>query len=273
MSEMNLVGIHAKLFRAEQQIQNIIDEADALCKRVKQGIVRDVCSDDEQIWIYRNETPEAPLRWSILIGEILYNLRSALDHMVWQLVLSNEQAPGRHNEFPIAKNQQHWQQEKVRTLKGVSQRHQAMIGYLQPFTGRINLPFDVSKLKVLDDLSNMEKHRHLVVAVIASNGIEPMTLEFDQVELGDLDTRIPFKGTSFHAKIEKGKVLARFNNADTPLYPLFLVDVRFAGEAQPWTMGASASVVLTGCLDTVKGAVAYLTTSMDNAFVENRRNP
>ena len=57
MSEMNLVGIHAKLFRAEQQIQNIIDEADALCKRVKQGIVRDVCSDDEQIWIYRNETP------------------------------------------------------------------------------------------------------------------------------------------------------------------------------------------------------------------------
>ena len=88
MSEMNLVGIHAKLFRAEQQIQNIIDEADALCKRVKQGIVRDVCSDDEQIWIYRNETPEAPLRWSILIGEILYNLRSALDHMVWQLVLS-----------------------------------------------------------------------------------------------------------------------------------------------------------------------------------------
>ena len=273
MSEMNLVGIHAKLFRAEQQIQKIIDEADALCKKVKQGIVRDVCNDDEQVWIYRNETPEAPVRWSILIGEILYNLRSALDHMVWQLVLNNEQTPGRHNEFPIAKNHQHWQQEKGRTLKGVSQRHQAMIGYLQPFTVRINPPFDVSKLKVLDNLSNIEKHRHLVVAVLASNGMEPRTLEFNQLELGDLNTRLPFKGTVFHAKIEKGTVLARFNNADTPLYPSFLVDVRFAGEAQPWTMGASASVVLTGCLDTVKGAVGFLTTSMGNAFVEIGSNP
>ena len=273
MSEMNIVGIHAKLFRAEQQIQKIIDEADTLCKEVKQGIVRDVCDGDEQVWIYRNETPEAPLRWSILIGEILSNLRSALDHLVWQLVLDNEQTPGRHNEFPIAKNHQHWQQEKVRTLKGVSQRHQAMIGYLQPYSGRINLPFGVSRLKVLDDLSNIEKHRHLVVAVIASNGIEPMTLEFNQAELGDLNTRPPFKGTVFNAKIEKGKVLARFNNADTPLYPSFLVDVRFAGDAQRWTMGTSVSVVLTRCLDTVKGTVAFLTTSMGNAFVEIGRNP
>ena len=273
MSEMNLVGMHAKLRRAEQQIEKIIGEANTLCKQVKQGIVRDVRDDDEQVWIYRDETPDAPVRWSILIGEILYNLRSALDHLVWQLVLNNEQTPGRHNEFPIAINHQHWQQEKVRTLKGVSQRHQAMIGYLQPFTGGINLPFDVSKLKVLDDLSNIEKHRHLVVAVIASNGIEPMTLDFNQPELGNLNTRPPFKGTALLAKIEKGKVLAGFNNADTPLYPSFLVDVRFAGEAQRWTMGAPVSVLLTRCLDTVKGSVAFLTTSMGNTFVKTGRNP
>ena len=125
---------------------------------------------------------------------------------------------------------------------------------------------------MLDDLGNIEKHRHLVVAVIASNGIEPMTLELNQSELDDLDTRPPFKGTAFNVKIEKGKVLARFNNADTPLYPSFRVDVRFAGEAQHLTKGASVSVVLTRCLDTVKGAVAFLTTSMGNAFVEAGRN-
>ena len=269
MSDMNLVGIHAKLRRAEHQIQKINDEADTLCKKVSQGIARDLCGDDEQVWSYRNETPEAPVGWSILIGEILYNLRSTLDHLVWQLVLNNEQRPGRHNEFPIAKDHQDWQREEIRTLKGVSQRHKAKIGYLQPFTGGIYLPFDVSMLKVLDTLSNIEKHRHLVVAVIASNGIEAMTLDFNQPELGDLNARPPYKGTAFHAKIEKGKVLARFNNADTPLYPSFLVDVRFAGEAKRWPMGASVPVVLTRCLDTVKGAVAFLTTSMDNAYVES----
>ena len=272
MSEMNLIGIHAKLLRAEQQIQKIVDEADALCKKVKQGIVREVCEHNEQVWTYRGETPEVPVRWSILIGEILYNLRFALDQLVWQLVLENQQTPGRHNEFPITKDHENWQQESVRTLKGVSRRHQAMIGYLQPFTGGMNLPFDVSRLKVLDGLSNIEKHRHLVVAVIASNGIEPNTLDLDQLELGDLNSRLPFEGTTFHAKIEKGRELARFNNADTPLNPSFRVDVRFAGEAQGWTRGASASVVLTRCLDTVKGTVAFLTTAMGNAFVEIERS-
>ena len=269
---MNLIGIHAKLLRADQQIEEIVDEADTLCKKVKQGIVREVCEHNEQVWIYRNETPDAPVRWSILIGEILYNLRSALDQLVWQLVLENQQTPGRHNEFPITQDDKQWQQESIRTLRGVSQRHQAMIGYLQPFTGGIYLPFDVSRLKVLDGLSNIEKHRHLVIAVIASNGIELNSLDLDQPELSDLNSRPPFEGTAFHAKIEKGRVLARFNNADTPLNPSFRVDVRFAGEAQRWTRGASASGVLTRCLDTVNGTVAFLTTAMGNTFVEIGRS-
>ena len=205
MSEMDLIGIHAKLLRAEQKIQKIVNEADTLCETVKQGIVREVCEHNEQVWTYRNETPEAPVKWSILIGEILYNLRSALDQLVWQLVLDNQQTPGRHNEFPITKDHQQWQQESVRTLRGVSQRHQAMIGYLQPFTGGINLPFAVSRLRVLDGLSNIEKHRHLVIAVIATNGIEPNTLDLDQPELSDLNPRPPFEGTAFMRRSRRGK--------------------------------------------------------------------
>ena len=268
MSEMNLIGIHAKLLRAEQQIQEIAYEADALCAEVKQGIVREVNEHNEQVWTYRGETPEAPVRWSILVGEILYNLRSALDHLVWQLVLENQRTPGRHNQFPITRDQGHWQQERVRALKGVNQRHQAMIGYVQPFTGGISLPFDVSRLKVLDGLSNIEKHRQLVVAVIASSGIEANSLDLDQPEFSDLNARPPLEGTAINAKIEKGRELARFNNADTPLNPSFRVGVRLAGQAQYWTRGASASVVLTSCLNTVKGIVAFLTTAMGNAFVE-----
>ena len=121
MSKMDLVGIHAKLFRAEQQTQKIIDEADTLRKKVEQGIVREVHGDiDQQVWIYRGEMPNPLIEWSILIGEILYNLRSALDHLVWQLVLANGQTPGRHNEFLIAVDQQTWLQGKGRALKGVS---------------------------------------------------------------------------------------------------------------------------------------------------------
>lgn len=262
MSEIKLVGIHAKLLRAEEQIQKISDEAHKTCKDIQQGIVREVHDDiDEQAWVYRGPPPAVPVEWSVIAGEILYNMRSALDHLIWQLVLDNGQTPGRHNEFPIAKDHEHWLQEKARMLKGVSQRHQAMIHYLQPFTGGISLPFDVSKLKVLDELSNVEKHRHIVVAVIASNGIEPRNFGIDQPEPGDSDSRPPFKGTVHYALIEPGKVLARFNNADTPLSPTFRFDVRLAGEAQRWTMGTSLPAVLAKCLETVKGSVAFLTTT------------
>ena len=274
MSEMNLVGIHAKLRRAEEQIQQITDEAHRLCNDVREGIVREVRDDvDEQVWIYRGPTPTVPVEWSVMIGEILYNIRSALDHLIWQLVLTNGLTPGRHNEFPIAKDHKRWQQEKARVLKGVSQRHQVMIGYLQPFTGGTGLSFGVSNLKVLDCLSNTEKHRHVVVAVIASSGIERTILGVTQPELSDFDSDPPLKGSVYHARIEPGRILAEFNNANTPLCPSFRVDCRLAGEAQRWTMGASLPTVLAKCLQTVKGSVGFLTTSMGNACVEAVSKP
>ena len=223
---------------------------------------------DEQIWVYRGPTPTIPVEWSVITGEILYNMRSALDHLVWQLVLNNEQTPGRHNEFPITNDQERWLQEKARMLKGVSQRHQAMVGYLQPFTGGVGLPFGVSNLRVIDQLSNIEKHRHLVVAVIASRGIEPRSLDFDGPEMADPDSRPPYKGTAYVAQIESGKVLAKFNNADRLLSPSFRVDLQLAGEVQLWTAGTSWPDLLTKCLETVKGSAAFLTTSMGNGFVE-----
>ena len=128
MSEINLIGIHAKLRRAQAQIQQITNEAHELCNDIRQGIVREISDGvDEQVWVYQGPTPTVPVEWSVIIGETLYNMRSALDHLIWQLVLANGHTPGRHNQFPISKDCQHWQQEKDRLLKGVSRRHQAMI--------------------------------------------------------------------------------------------------------------------------------------------------
>ena len=228
---------------------------------------------DRQTWVYQGKTPEASIEWSVIIGEILYNLRSALDHLVWQLVIANRQTPGRNNEFPIAVDQEAWLRAKERVLKGVSKRHKAMIGYLQPYNGGMGLSFAVSKLKVLNDLCNVEKHRHLIVAVIASSGIEPRTFDEMPSELGDLDTRPPLEGQVKLAKIESGTILAQFNNASTPLNLSFKVDARFAGEVQPYSMGTSAPDVLVNCLKAVKGSVEFLTGPMGYGFVEPPRSP
>ena len=259
-----LVGIHAKLRRAEQQIIEMKNESNRLCASIRDSIVREVNEDiDKQAWIYRGETPNVPIELSITLGEILYNLRSSLDHLVWQLVLANGQTPGRYNEFPITTDLQKWQETKGRALKGISQRHEAMIGYLQPYTGGINLPFDVSMLRDLNDLCNTEKHRHLILAVMVSKGIEP--LEFD-----DSSTRQPFEGSVNIGKIETDKVLLQLNNANVSVEPSFKLDVGFANLGLP---GRTLPRIMDKCLRTVRGCVEFLTTPMGNGFVEAHSRP
>ena len=47
------------------------------------------------------DVPTADLEWSIRIGEVLHQLRSALDHLAWQLVLLDGARPSRQTQFPI----------------------------------------------------------------------------------------------------------------------------------------------------------------------------
>ena len=268
MRKMDLVGIHAKLLRAEHQLKQIKSEANGLCSDVQRGIVREVREDvDKQVWVYRGETPNASISWSVIFGEILYNLRSALDHLVWQLVLANGQTPGRHNAFPITNDAQGWEKVKDNLLNGVSSRHKSMIGYLQPYTGGINLPFDVSKFKLLDDLSNIEKHRYLLVAFIASMGpANDGILGIDPPELVDSSVRAPFEGLARLGKIENGKELLEFNNSHIEASsPSFQIALCFADKE---LMYSSALKILAQCLRTVRGSIDFLTTPMGSGFVE-----
>ena len=256
---MDLTGIHAKLRRGEHHVKGLTHEMDKLCTEVKQFIVREVREDeDKQVWVYHGETPNAPIEWSVTLGEVLYNLRSSLDHLVYQLVRANGEIPGRHNEFPITTDNQSWQQTKGTSLNGVSKRHEAMIGYLQPHTGGLSLPFDVSNLRTLKDLGNIEKHRHLILAVIVSRGIGSLDSQLD-----DSSTRPPLRGSSTLGRIETGKVLLELNNPEMGIVPSFEFDVGLENVVLP--VGTFPQI-LDGCLRTVKGCVDFLTTLMGDGF-------
>ena len=61
-----------------------------------------------------------PVQYSIRVGEIAYNLRSALDHLVWQLVQSNGQHPDSYNESPIFRYKSRVLDQVERKLKGLT---------------------------------------------------------------------------------------------------------------------------------------------------------
>ena len=61
-----------------------------------------------------------PIDFPIRIGEIAYNLRSALDHLVYALVIDNDEEPSKQNEFPIFNEEADYWREAPRKLKGVA---------------------------------------------------------------------------------------------------------------------------------------------------------
>ena len=249
----NFDGISAKIRRADDQTSSLKADMDRFCEDIRQSIVHKVREDaDDQVWLFRGATPNVPIEWSVRLGEILYNLRSALDHLVWQLVLANGQKPGNHNAFPIVNKQCDWQgATSQKKLKGVTPKVKAMIERLQPYTGGINLLFDVSAFWTLHSLCNIDKHRHLNMVIVGSYGINHPLLHGPS-------TNSPLKGSGALGKIEKGQVLFCLNSAVEEFDPSFQLDVRLEDEREPEVTAGTVSSILHECLAAVRGTVELL---------------
>ena len=96
-----LEAVDAKIERARSELRLLKADIAAFCEERARLIVREECDDERELWVYRGDTPKAPIQWSIRAGEFAYNLRSALDHLAWQLVEANGEEPGGNSQFPI----------------------------------------------------------------------------------------------------------------------------------------------------------------------------
>ena len=107
--------------------------------------------------------------WGVRIGEIVHNLRSALDHVVWQLFIkANKRTPRLPSklQFPIVETKAGFDARAVPIqLNGIAQNAIALIRSEQPFPvsegGTGEGP--KSPLWHLAELSNADKHRTLHV--------------------------------------------------------------------------------------------------------------
>ena len=252
-------GIGAKIRRGADQASSLEADMGRFCTDIRQSIVHEVHEDtEEQAWVFRGETPNVPIDWSVRLGEILYNLRSALDHLVWQLVRANGQCPGRHNAFPIVKDDKVWgEQAKGQwALSGVSESAVDMIRRLQPYTGGPGLPFNVGAFWQLHSVCNIDKHRHLVFAIVSSDGLS------HRHNRPPLDRPIParpLRGRGDLGTIKKGHVMLSLNDAGVKFEPDFRITIRFEDVGEPEIAAGTVPNIVRECLEAVRGAVELLT--------------
>ena len=168
-----LEAVDAKIERARSELRLLKADIAAFCEERARLIVREECDDERELWVYRGDTPQAPIQWSVRAGEFAYNLRSALDHLVWRLVEANGEEPGGNSQFPIQSKANPSRFEEQ--LHGISPLAKDYIESVQPHqrseewyltaTDRVCIG-----LALLNELCNMDKHRHLAIANVRWTG-------------------------------------------------------------------------------------------------------
>jgi hypothetical protein len=112
-------------------------------------------------WQIEREPPYEEL--ALIFGDMLSNLRTTLDYLVWQLVLATGREPGRHTGFPVARRPEDWPAQSSAALAGLDQEWVEEIQALQPY--HWDQP-ELHPLAVLDHVNNLNKHRFLPPAVL-----------------------------------------------------------------------------------------------------------
>lgn len=107
--------------------------------------------------------PGVTVECFIVTGELIYNLRAALDYLVFQLAFLDSKRTRTGTQFPIEKNKEDFKRRSRTYLKGVNVPHRAHIATLQPYSR-------CDWTKTLARLSNADKHRELTIVAHEISG-------------------------------------------------------------------------------------------------------
>lgn len=115
----------------------------------------------------------APPELAVTTGEWLYNVRSALDYVMWATAAHETGTVPPPNEgqiqYPIYDTEDAWARNLYR-LKHLAEHHRSMLKLMQPFNSNL----DANYLGWINRLARIDRHRHLnhVTAYLAV--IEPV---------------------------------------------------------------------------------------------------
>lgn len=177
----SLPGRWLKFHRGDEHLKRLDREVEAFVapgKRVPIDIAQEF-DKDHQEWVCTiTSAPECPPHWGLVAGEAVYNLRCALDHLVWDLSvlycnrepLDPKDRPWR-TQFPICRNASDWKGSNIQKMvKHISPTHSARIEQLQPYHGWQGPRSH--PLLPLNDLSNRDKHRELRFTILVPSKLK-----------------------------------------------------------------------------------------------------
>ena len=180
----------------------------------------------------KRDLPPDPM-FSILVGEICYNLRAALDYLVFELSKHDSGAEQEQTQFLIEDEVGEFLKKVPWRLKGLTPAHVAAIEDLQPFKR-------CEWTRRLRDLSNPDKHRTLVRVEIEHDLTVHVVDEHHLRDFEDLPgairTTTTRDGTQVYVKLRLGTAL-RFADSSDVLQSLEEILRQVAGKLEEFKSG------------------------------------
>lgn len=223
-----LDGISLKIARARKHFADLDEVIKVFIKAHPYHITREFDVNLRQNIFRVDEDPkDIPPEFGPIVGDMVYNFRSALDVLANQLVVANGGKPSRSTAFPIFQTPDGWKSRSGNKVAGMSAAHLALIQSEQPCFAKN--PYRGRFLWYLEDVCNGDKHRNvaLVAAGISGTLIDPPLQSS------------PDKTFFHNGAIEKGTVICRVPGPDVDMYLGVLPDVAFSNG------GPAAGVLLS----------------------------
>lgn len=189
-------GAYLKVIRAEEHLAAVKAEI-ATFKELKPYVpVGQVESDPPGYLVRLYEAHTLPVRPRLSAGDCIHNLRSALDHLAWQLVKAagNEPRTDRpRTQFPIF-NDPLPDGKPVTIHGGISVQAAAILNSLQPYVRG-----DAARshpLSVINNLDNIDKHQRLnfTISTAASTACFVQEADSDAMLGGQMQSGPFFSG-------------------------------------------------------------------------------
>jgi hypothetical protein len=254
----DLRGVRLKLERAathRHELRTYLEHPDGT--GFFRLVVKDL-SQDQGSWQYellaKRYRDDRPV--SALLGDFVHNLRSSLDHLVWQLVIANGGQPTSRNAFPIFPDARAFAGRRPGDLGGVADEPIRFIEGIQPFQPNWSYDARIHPLWILHALDVTDKHRLLnTMSLHAASGTLDLPRDaYEVVQIVNLND-LP---------IEDGTVIARIRSkTPPPLGPDTSLQTRIMIEGNDLM-----PAVDLGALDGMTGMVTSIINEMASHFFD-----
>lgn len=166
-------SVALKIDQAKRHLKNLEIEVRSYLSRNPIVVVSDEEPSSGDVVYTLRIMEKVPEHWGAIIGDVIHNLRSALDHLACELVVANGQAVTRNTVFPISEDVHKFRAHALKALNGVSKIAYSTVERLKPYKwGNLDL-WQIHKLDIID------RHRMIVPVCVAYENVTVTSVTID----------------------------------------------------------------------------------------------